>query len=39
MYQLKQSGVSQNDPVKVYLTVIRPVIEYACQLWHSNVPQ
>ena len=39
MYQLKRSGVSQEDLLKVYLTVVRPVLEYACQVWHSNLPQ
>ncbi len=39
MYQLKRSGVSQEDLLGVYSSVIRSVIEYACQAWHSNLPQ
>ena len=23
----------------VYITVIRPVLEYACQVWHFNIPE
>ncbi len=39
LYQLKRSGVSQEDLLKVYVTVVRPVLEYACQVSHSNLPQ
>lgn len=38
MYQLKPSGVSQKDLLKVYLMVVRPVLEYACQVWHNSLP-
>ena len=34
MYQLTRSGVSRGD-----LTVVRPGLEHACQVWHSNLPQ
>ena len=30
MYQLKRAGISQSDLVTVYLSVVRPVLEYAC---------
>ena len=23
----------------VYITVIRPLLEYACQVWHFNIPE
>ncbi len=39
MYQLKRSEVSKGDLLKVYLTVVRPVLEYACQVWHNNLQQ
>ena len=39
MYQLKRAGISQSDLVTVYLSVVRPVLEYACPLWHTNLQQ
>ena len=30
LYQLKRAGFSQNDMVKIYVSIIRPVLEYAC---------
>ena len=30
LYQLKRASISQNDLVKIYVSVIRPVLEYAC---------
>ena len=38
LYQLKRAGVSQSDLLRVYLSVIRPVVEYACPVWHTNLP-
>ncbi len=38
--RLKRFGVSQDDLVKIYLSIIRPVfIEYACPVWHSHLPK
>ena len=37
MYQLKRAGISQSDLVTVYLSVVRPVLEYACPVWHMNI--
>ena len=39
MYQLKRAGISQSDLVTVYLSVVRPVLEYACPVWHTNLQQ
>ncbi len=39
LYQLKRPGASQNDLLKVLLSVIRPVLEYTCQVWHTNLTQ
>ncbi len=41
LYQLKRAGVSQNDLLKLFLSVIRPVtlLEYACPVWHTNLTQ
>ena len=33
LYQLKRAGISQLDLVKIYVSVIRPVLEYACPGW------
>ena len=30
LYQMKRAGISQADLVIVYLSVVRPVLEYAC---------
>ena len=39
LYQLKRAGISQADLVSVYVSVLRPVLEYACPVWHTNLPQ
>ena len=39
LYQLKRAGVKQEDLVRIYVSVIRPVVEYACPVWHSSLPQ
>ena len=35
--QLKRSGAGQEDLLCFYRTVIRPVLEYACPVWHSSL--
>ena len=39
LYQLNRAGISQLDLVTVYISVVRPVIEYACPVWHTNLPK
>ena len=39
LYQLKRAGISQKDLVSVYVSVVRPVLEYACPIWHTNLRQ
>ena len=39
LYQLKRAGISQSDVVTVYLSVVRPVLEYACLVWHTHFQQ
>ena len=39
LYQLKRAGISQLDLVKIYVSVIRPVLEYACPVWSTNLPK
>ena len=34
LYQLKRAGIDQHD---LYVSVIRPVLEYACPVWHTNL--
>ena len=38
LYQLKRAGISQNDLVTIYVSIIRPVLEYACPVWSSSLP-
>ena len=37
-YQLKRAGVNQADLVTIYISVVRPVVEYACPVWSTNLP-
>ena len=37
LYQLKRSGIGQHDLVTIYVSVIRPVLEYTCPLWRTNL--
>ena len=39
LYQLKRAGINQSDLLTIYKSVIRPVLEYACQVWHSSLPK
>ena len=36
--QLKRAGIRQCDLLRVYVSVIRPVLEYACPVWHTSLP-
>ena len=38
LYQLKRAGVDQHDLVRIYMSVIRPVLEYAAPVWSSSMP-
>ena len=35
---LKRANADTKALSTVYITVIRPVLEYACQVWHFNIP-
>ena len=37
LYQLKRAGVNQADLVTIYISVVRPVVEYTCPVWHTNL--
>ena len=34
---LKRAGVTVDDLAHYYQTVVRPVLEYACPVWHSSL--
>ena len=36
---LKRARAKMKALVYVYLTYIRPILEYSCQIWHFNVPE
>jgi len=35
---LKRANVPGNDLVAIYLAIIRSVLEYACPVWHTQLP-
>ena len=37
LYQLKGAGIGQHDLFTTYISVIRPVLEYACPVWNTNL--
>ena len=37
IYQLKRAGINQYDLIRKYVSVVRPVVEYACPVWQSNL--
>ena len=39
LYQLKRAGITQKALVRVYVRVMRPVLEHACSVWHTNLQQ
>ena len=39
LYQLKRADISQNDLVKIYVSIIRPVLEYSCPVWSTSLPK
>ena len=34
---LKRANVQIDDSVRIYTTIIRPILEYACQVWHTRL--
>ena len=36
---LKRTDACIDTLITVYTTIIRPVLEYACQVWHYNIQQ
>jgi hypothetical protein len=39
IYQLKRAGINQNNLIRIYVSVIRPVVEYACPVWQTYLPK
>ena len=39
IYQLKCAGINKIDLVRIYVSVIRPVVEYVYPVWHTNLPK
>ena len=39
IHQLKRAGITQIELVRIYVSVIRPVVEHACPVWHTNLPK
>ena len=37
LYQLKRAGIRQTDLDNVYVSVVRPVLEYACPVPHIRI--
>ena len=37
IYQFKRAGINQNDLIIIYVSVIRPIVKYACPVWHTNL--
>ena len=37
IYKLKGTGICQHNLVTIYVSVIRPVLEYSCPIWHTNL--
>ena len=35
---LKRSSADVKTLMTVYITIIRPTLEYACEVWHFNIP-
>ena len=37
LIMLKSAGVPTRDILRIYLTMIRSVLDYACQVWHTSL--
>ena len=35
---LRRNAFPDSVLVKVYCTCVRPILEYACEVWHNNLP-
>ena len=39
LYQIRGAGIAHKYLVSVYVSVVRPVLECACPVRHTNLPQ
>ena len=39
LYQIRGAEIAQKYLVSVYVSVVRPVLEFACPVRHTNLPQ
>ena len=39
IYQVKRAGINQINLIGMHVSVIRSVVEYACPVWHTNLPK
>ena len=37
--QLKRAKLAASDIISAYLTIMRPILEYACQVWHPGLTE
>ena len=35
---VKRAGINQIDLVKIYVSIIRPLLEHACPVWSKSLP-
>ena len=38
LYHQKRAGVNQAELVMVYISVVRPVVEYSCRVRYTHLP-
>ena len=36
---LKRCLIPMNKPFREFITCIRPIVEYSCEVWHYSLPQ
>ena len=39
LYHFKRAGINQLDLATLYISVVRPDLEYECHVWHTNLPK
>ena len=39
LYQLKRASIARRDLVRIYTSVIRPVLEYVYPAWYTSFPK
>ena len=39
LYQLNRASIGRTDLVPMHRSSVRPVLAYACHVWHANFPR